>query len=272
MSASAHVLMSEPEHYRIAYEINPWMRQTNPVIDETARSQWRDLHRVLLDLGVHVELVRQGPDVPDMVFTANAGVVSGSHFIPANFRHPERQPEASRFVEWFAARGYEVATIDPSLSWEGEGDVLESGGRVFAASGTRTEPDALDALDSLLGLRSVRLELIDPRFYHLDTCLFPVDDRCALFVPSAFSEASRQRLEASFDDLIEVPMEEALLFACNALRVVDTVVLNTGCPWTVAALERRGYRCTVTPTAEFLKAGGSVKCLVLTLDHFTGAA
>lgn len=272
MSATAHVLMCEPEHYRIAYEINPWMRQTNPVIDDAARAQWRDLNRVLLDLGVRVELVEQGRDVPDMVFTANAGVVVGSRYIPANFRYPERQPEAPLFAEWFTARGYEVVTIDPSHHWEGEGDVLEAGGRVFAASGTRTEPSAIDALDALLGLQTVRLELTDPRFYHLDTCFFPIDARRALFVPSAFSASSRSRLEASFDDLIEVPMEDALRFACNAIRVADTVVLNTGCAQTVAALGRHGYRCVATPTAEFLKAGGSVKCLVLTLDHFEGAA
>ncbi len=269
MSATAHVLMCAPEHYRIAYEINPWMHRENAVVEERARAQWRDLHRALVELDVRVELVEQGAHVPDMVFTANAGIVAGSRFVPANFRYEERQPEAPLFTEWFEARGYEVVPIELDRHWEGEGDVLEVDGRVFAASGTRTEAAALDALDAILGVETVRLELVDPRFYHLDTCFFPIEARRAMFVPDAFSEASRARLAAAFDDLIEVPMEDALRFACNALRVGDTVVLNSGCDRTVAALERRGYRCVSTPTDEFLKAGGSVKCLVLTLDHFT---
>jgi N-dimethylarginine dimethylaminohydrolase len=270
MSSTTHVLMCRPEHYRIAYEINPWMRRTNAVVEAAARAQWESLYRILLDLGVQVELVEQRPDVPDMVFTANAGIVAGSRFIPSNFRHPERQPEERLFTEWFASQSFEVAPVDSGQPWEGEGDVLPAGDRVFAASGPRTVPEALDGVDALLGVESVRLELADPRFYHLDTCLFPVDERLALFVPGAFSAASRERLAASFEDLVEVPMAEAERFACNALRVGDTVVLNAGCDETVEVLRRRGYRCISTPTGEFLKAGGSVKCLVLTLDRFAG--
>lgn len=268
MSSTAHVLMCEPRHYRIAYEINPWMHRTNAVVEHLARAQWRDLHRALLDLDVRVELVEQRQDVPDMVFTANAGILSGTRFVPANFRFAERQPESPVFTRWFADRGTEIIAIDPAHHWEGEGDVLEVDGRVFTASGTRTESSALDALDSILAVQTIRLELVDPRFYHLDTCFFPIDAHRAMFVPGAFSEVSRSRLEASFDDLIEVPLEDGLRFACNALRVRDTVVLNSGCGRTVAALERRGFRCVETPMGEFLKAGGSVKCLVLTLDHF----
>jgi len=260
--------MCRPAHYRIAYEVNPWMHRENAVDEAAARVQWELLYRVLVDLGVRVDVVQQQPHVPDMVFTANAGLVAGSRFIPANFHHPERQPESPLFADWFRARSYEVLTVDPSESREGEGDVLERDGRVFAASGSRTAPGALDALDALLGQQSVRLELTDPRFYHLDTCFFPVDARSALFVPGALSAASHRRLEAIFDDLVEVPLADALRFACNALRVRDTVVLNSGCDETITALVRRGYRCVSVPTDEFLKAGGSVKCLVLTLDEF----
>ncbi len=265
---SAHVLMCEPVHFRIEYEINPWMRRANQVRGPAALEQWRGLRRALEELGVRVELVEQAPDVPDMTFTANAGVVSGDRFIPANFRFPERQPEAAHFLRWFEAHGYRAETIHEPHYWEGEGDVLPDGGRVFAGHRFRTEDRALDHLDELLGTEATRLELADERFYHLDTCFCPLGERRALYYPPAFDGASRARLEAAFDVLVAVPDEEALRFACNALVAGDAVVLNSGCPRTSAELERLGFRCVETPTDEFLKAGGSVKCLVLMLDAF----
>lgn len=265
---SDHVLLCEPRHYRIAYEINPWMHRANAVAMDVAREQWSALRDTLVKLGVCVELVEQGPDVPDMTFTANAGIVSGRRFIAANFRFPQRQPEAERFIAWFEAHDYEVIRIHEPHYWEGEGDVLSCRGRVFAGYRFRTEFRALDHLDEILGIETVRLGLDDPRFYHLDTCFFPMGESRALYFPPAFTDEARARLEEEFDDLIEAPEGEALRFACNALMVDRTVVMNTGCEQTVQALQKRGYTCLTTPTSEFIKAGGSVKCLVLTLDTF----
>ena len=265
---SSHVLMCEPVHYQIAYEINPWMRRSNAVDRPRAASQWRLLYESLSALGVRIELVPQGPEVPDMTFTANAGIVSGRRFFPANFRFPERQPEATRFVRWFREQGYSVESVHEPHYWEGEGDVLPANGRVFAGYRWRTELRAIDHLDELLDTSIVRLELVDPRFYHLDTCFCPLGGGSALYFPPAFSAKSRALLEEHFDDLIAVDEQDALRFACNALVVNDAVVLNTGCPATAVALQKRGLRAVEVPTDEFIKAGGSVKCLVLTLDRF----
>ena len=272
---SRHVLMCEPVHFRIAYEINPWMHRSNAVIGERALDQWHGLRRTLEDLGVRVDLVDQAPEVPDMTFTANAGLVVGRRFVPANFRFVERQPEQVYFVEWFVAHGYEVEPIHEPHYWEGEGDVLAVPGdpsTVLAGWSFRTEPGALEHLESLIGVPLLRLELTDPRFYHLDTCLCPLGRGRALYFPPAFSAESRALIEATFPDAIAVPEEEALRFACNALVVDDAVVLNTGCDATSEALTQQGFRPVATPTDEFLKAGGSVKCLVIQLDAFDGAA
>ena len=266
---SSHVLMCEPVHYQIAYEINPWMRRSNAVDRPRAASQWRLLYEALAALGVRIELVPQGPEVPDMTFTANAGIVSGRRFFPANFRFPERQPEATRFVRWFREQGYSVESVHEPHYWEGEGDVLPANGRVFAGYRWRTELRAIDHLDELLDTSIVRLELVDPRFYHLDTCFCPLGGGSALYYPPAFSAQSRALLDAHFDDLIAVGEQDALRFACNALVVNDAVVLNTGCRATTAALQERSLRAVEVPTDEFIKAGGSVKCLVLTLDRYS---
>ncbi|MDA0256171.1 MAG: arginine deiminase-related protein [Chloroflexi bacterium] len=274
-----HVLMCEPVHCRIAYEINPWMRRANQVDGARALEQWRRLRAALVELGVEVELVEQAPDVPDMTFTANAGVALGRRYFPANFRFPERQLEEARFSNWFVLRGYTVEAIHRAHYWEGEGDVLPQGATVFAGHRFRTEEAALDHLDELLQTEVVRLALVDPRFYHLDTAFCPLSGDAALYVPGAFDAPSRRLLAECVPDLVAVPEAEAARFACNAL-VVDaapggretTVVLNTGCPATEAALRERGLRPVTVPTDEFIKAGGSVKCLVLMLDAFTEVA
>jgi N-dimethylarginine dimethylaminohydrolase len=272
---SRHVLMCEPVHYRIEYEINPWMRRSNAVEGPRALEQWRDLHRALLDLGVRVELVEQQPGVPDMTFTANAGIAMGRRFIPANFRYPEREAEEPYFIEWFRDRGYEVTPVHRPHYWEGEGDVLPAGDRVFGGYRFRTEERAFDHLDEIMEREIVRLELVDERFYHLDTCFCPLGGGRAMYYPPAFSPDSRACIERSFDDLVAVPEEDALRFACNALVVNGrgseaggdrAVVMNTGCEETAEALRRRGFRPVETPTDEFIKAGGSVKCLLLMLD------
>ncbi len=265
---SRHVLMCEPVHYRIAYEINPWMRRANAVDGPRALAQWRGLRHTLEALGVRVECVEQRPDVPDMTFTANAGLVQGRTFVPSNFRYPEREPEQLHFVEWFAARGYDVAPLHPPHYWEGEGDALPADGRLFGGYRFRSEEGAYDHLEMLLDVAVERLELVDPRFYHLDTCFCPLGERRALYFPPAFAPASRALLEASFDDLVAVPEPEALRFACNALVVDGAVVLNSGCQETERALAERGLRAVTSPTDEFIKAGGSVKCLVLMLDAY----
>ncbi|MDA1001794.1 MAG: arginine deiminase-related protein [Chloroflexi bacterium] len=281
MAASRHVLMCEPTHYRIAYEINPWMRTLNAVDGARALEQWRSLYGALTGLGVQVELIDQHPEVPDMTFTANAGVAlgaqrgsEGSHtasprFLPSNFRYPERAAEEPYFIEWFRDRGYAIEEVHRPHYWEGEGDLLPADGRAFGGHFFRTEERSYDHLDELLGVTIERLELTDDRFYHLDTCFCPLGERRALYYPPAFAESSRALLERSFDDLIAVPEAEALRFACNAL-VVDggAVVMNTGCPETEAALAARELRAVSTPTDEFIKAGGSVKCLVLMLDAY----
>lgn len=262
-------MMCQPAHYRIAYEINPWMHRSNAVEHLRAARQWDRLYEALVKLGLKVELVEQGPDVPDMTFAANAGIVCGRRFIPANFRYPERQRESARFIRWFEEHGYQVERIHEPHYWEGEGDVLSANGSVFAGYRFRTEFRALDHLDELLGTTCRRLELVDERFYHLDTCFCPLGEGRALYYPPAFSKPAQAVLKASFEDLIAMEAEDALRFACNALVVDHSVVMNAGCLPTRTAVERRGFQVVEVPMDEFIKAGGSVKCLVLTLDTFS---
>jgi N-dimethylarginine dimethylaminohydrolase len=267
MPKPRRLLMVPPRHYEVAYEINPWMSRLRPAERELAQEQWEGLHRVLTEqVGAEVILAEPQEGLPDMVFTANAGLVDGSRVILTNFRHKERQPEAPAFREWFEDNGYAVLELPPGRYFEGEGDALWMGETLFAGYHWRSDVHSHRLIGEMLGARVLSLELSDPRFYHLDTCFCPLDQRTVAYYPQAFDSYARKVIEANVPCRLLVEPEEAKRFACNAVVLGKDVVLNTGCPMLERQLQAFGFTPHATPLDEFIKAGGSAKCLTLHLD------
>ena len=263
-----HILMCSPDHFGIEYEINPWMRLRDPVDRKVALQQWEALYRVLKEqLGADVELIPPAVGLPDFVFAANAGLAIGNKFITSGFRHLERQREEPIWQRWFREHGYEVATLPSGCPFEGEGDALFVEDLLVVGHRFRSTREAVQGIASIHGLETLVLELADPWFYHLDTCLCPLTKDSALYVPDAFTAESRDAIERQFSDAIAVPTEEAHRFACNSIVMGGDVVMSHDCPTTQAALVVRGYRVHVVEITEFLKSGGGAKCLTLFLDH-----
>lgn len=259
--------MCPPDYYEVVYEINPWMSVRRKVDRERAQKQWQDFYELLTEeLKVKVELLKPVPKLPDLVFTANAGLARGKIFVRANFRHSQREPEAPFFEEWFRKNGWEVKKIPPVHRFEGEGDALFLGRELYTGVHFRSDIEAHEFVSEILEVSSYTLELADKRFYHLDTCFAPLDEKTALVYLPAFELCSQQILRETVPDLIEVPAEEALRFACNAVVVGKDIVLNEGCPQTEDLLRRRGFKPHPLDFSEFIKAGGSAKCLVLRLN------
>jgi N-dimethylarginine dimethylaminohydrolase len=263
--AQTRLLMCEPTAYGLKYEINPWMRLEDQPDVALAVCQWRELYRVLTEeVGAHVEIVPQAADCPDMVFTANAGLVRGRFVLLSNFRHPQRQIEAPHFRAWFEANGYKVQQTSVGCKFEGEGDALFAGEMLLAGYLKRSDICAHRWLSDTLGVPVLSLELIDDRWYHLDTCLFALSSDTVVFYPGAFDPYARVVVRNNFDT-IEVNPEEALRFACNSVVLGSHVVMPSGCPLLRRDLEMRGYTVHSVDMSEFLKAGGACKCLTLFL-------
>ncbi len=262
------LLMCPPDYFGIEYEINPWMsleRQVNRVL---AREQWEALHEFFItDLNADVQLIAPRPGLPDMVFTANAGIARGKQFISSSFRNRERRGETPHFVAWFEKKGYLIYNLDVDLVFEGEGDVLFAGeDDAYAGYLIRSDVNSHAAVADLLGVRIASLELVDPRFYHLDTCFCPLTDDSVVYYPGAFDSYAREVIAANFPDRIEVSEQEALRFVCNAMVVGDNYVQPQGGGRAMRrALESRGYCVHEFDMSEFIKAGGAVKCLALRL-------
>ncbi|MGN8244964.1 dimethylargininase [Cellulomonas soli] len=271
MSASApgrtarHYLMCEPTHYTVSYEINPWMDKTRYTDVELALQQWRRLRDTYLDLGNTIETIDPLEGLPDMVYAANGATVIDGIVYSARFRYPERQPEGPAYQKWFADRGYLTHTAEQIN--EGEGDMLFVGRTLLAGTGFRTDRAAHREAAALFGIEVVSLELVDPRFYHLDTALAvlssDVDDPQVAYYPAAFSAASQEVLAQRYPDAVHAVEADAVALGLNAVSDGENVVVAPAATHLAGALRERGYTPIPVETTELLKGGGGAKCCTL---------
>jgi N-dimethylarginine dimethylaminohydrolase len=272
MSHAPRILMCPPDYYGIEYEINPWMHRENASDPIQSVWQWWSLHDALRELGVEIERLEPVPGLPDLVFTANAGLVYRNRFVASRFRHGVRQGEAPHFERWARAHGFEVVSLPAGHHFEGAGDALFCGETLYAGYRFRSDARSHHWIGERLGVAVLPLELVDPRFYHLDTCFCPLAEDAALYYPGAFDGYGRSVLQDRIPRLIEVSAEEAVSFSCNAVVVGRTVILNDGAPKLATVLRDWGFATRPLRLTEFIKAGGSAKCLTLRLDGETAAA
>ncbi len=260
------ILMCRPDYYDIEYEINPWMSRSKGADTARARTQWESLQQTLCNLGVRVELIEPQPGLPDLVFTANAGLLFGKRFFSSLFRHEVRAHESPHFDRWFAERNFTVEHMPDGMYFEGAGDALFCGSKLFAGYRIRSDIRGHQYIAQQIERQVLPVELVNTRFYHLDTCFCPLAPGEAIYFPDAFDAYGRKVLEKNVPNLIPVVEAEAHRFGCNAVVVGKTVVTNTGCEQLAADLKSRGYESVQVELDEFIKSGGSAKCLTLRLD------
>ncbi len=257
------LLLCRPQYYAVSYEINPWMHLEVQPDPKKALDQWDDFNNLLKSLDVTIEYIEQVEGLPDMVFTANGGLVFENSFILSNFRFEQRQKEAPYFEKWFRDAGYEIIKLPEDCHFEGEGDALMFGGTLVAGFKYRTDIKSHNKIGEILKKEVISLELASPDFYHLDTCFCPLDDNSALYFPGAFDDYGKRALAGLVPELIEVGEEDAKNFCCNALALGRDIVMNRCTDELKTTLEDKGLTIHTLDFSEFIKAGGSAKCLVL---------
>jgi len=263
---SPAIMMCPPDHYGIEYEINPWMDRSRGTNRELAHEQWSKLRAIIESLGATVHEQPPVRGLPDLVFTANAGLMWRHTVFLSRFHHEARQGETAVDDAWFTAAGYETETLPDGGAFEGAGDALFCGRTLFAGYLIRSDATALQWVGSRIGRRVIPLQLVDQRFYHVDTCFCPLDPETVLWFPPAFDPYGQRVVRGQVPRTIEVPEDEAIRFACNAVVIGRNVIHNTGCDRMAERLDLAGFRSHPTPLDEFIKAGGSAKCLTLRLD------
>jgi len=260
-------LMCRPDHFTVEYAINPWMTPDDPVNPALAMEQWQSLVATIEAAGGTVETIAGHPMLPDMVFTANLGVVADGIFVPASMHHAERAGEPELASRWASRNGFSVLPItDEAGSFEGMGDALPFSGRLLAGTGPRSAASAWTALTAATGWPVTAIELPDERFYHVDLVFSPLDERHALVAPMGLTSAGLETITAMVENPILLTDEEAMAFSANSIVVGDTVIMPACSPRLRGEVERAGFAVHTVDVGEFLKAGGAVRCLTLPLD------
>jgi N-dimethylarginine dimethylaminohydrolase len=258
--------MCPPDYYGIHYEINPWMDMSRQAEHAVAVSQWHALRTNIIDAGATTSLLEPIEGLPDLVFTANAAMIFRKQALLSRFRHRQRQGEEPYNGHWLSKNGFQIVEVPENFSFEGAGDALFCGDTLYAGYRMRSDASGHQQIGRLIGCRVIPVELVDARYYHLDTCFCPLAEGEAIWFPPAFDEYGRKAIREHVPKLIEVERKEAERFACNAVVIGRRVITNSGCDALHAALASRGYDPVGTPLDEFVKAGGSAKCLTLRLD------
>ncbi len=265
------ILMCPPDFFNVDYVINPWMAGNEGGLNlERARQQWDSLRAGIAEHADVITMQAQ-PDLPDLVFTANAGAVYGDKAIASHFMPHERRAEEPHFKSWFRDNGFELLGLDEKIGFEGAGDCLhDRGGEwLWTGYGFRTEIEAHAEIRDFFGVDVVSIRLTDERFYHIDTCFCPLTDGFLMYHPPAFDSDSRAAIESRIPPhkRIAVDTLDAGNFACNAVNIGDQIILNKASDSLKSRLTVAGFKVHEIDLSEFLKAGGSAKCLTLKLTE-----
>ncbi|MET7615425.1 dimethylargininase [Streptomyces sp. NPDC005408] len=266
-------LMCPPAHFKVTYSINPWMDPAKPVDLPLALAQWEDLRDRYRSLGHTVELLEPQEELPDMVFAANGATVIDGRVLGARFAHEERTAEADAHLDWFRANGF-TEIHEPAHINEGEGDFAVTASYLLAGRGFRSSPLSHAEAQEFFGRPVIGLDLVDPRYYHLDTALCVLDDAAdeVMYYPGAFSPGSRSVLARLFPDALIAQEQDAAEFGLNAVSDGSHVLLPLAAVGLFEPLRERGFEPVGMDLSELLKGGGSVKCCTQELRTGWGAA
>ncbi|SON61712.1 hypothetical protein MSIMFI_03229 [Mycobacterium simulans] len=262
-SRTRRYAMTPPTYFGVEYAINPWMDVGTRVDVDVATAQWEQLRQTYLRLGHAVHLVEPMAGLPDMVYAANGGFIANDVAVVAKFRFAERAGESNAYAKWMSSVGYRpVFTRHVN---EGQGDLLMVGEMVLGGYGFRTDMRAHAEIGRALTMPVISLELVDPRFYHLDTALAVLDDHTIAYYPPAFSAATQLQLHGMFPNAILVSSADAYAFGLNAVSDGRNVVLPAAATGFATQLAEAGFEPVGVDLSELLKGGGSIKCCTLEL-------
>ncbi|MBC7435607.1 MAG: amidinotransferase, partial [Bdellovibrionales bacterium] len=247
---------------------------------QDAHDGWNALKAEYEALGAKVTVKPAAKGWPDLVFTANCAVVLDRKAVMARYLRPERtgeEPHGQRLFEQLLAQGEldAIHHMPAGVFFEGAGDAIFDRIRqwFWTGWGQRSSHEASVALTSVFKIPTVPLQLVDPRFYHLDTCFCLLSGGEVIYHPAAFNEEGRADIRARVPAalLIEAPLDDAEHLGVNSVCLGRDVVMCHCSAALREELEGRGYRVHVVPLGSFNRSGGAAYCLTLRLDNVSGS-
>jgi len=255
------ILLCRPSYFRVDYKINPWMK-IGSVDQQIALAQWENLVKEYKKLCLSIEIIEQNQKFPDMVFATDQGVlIKDKEILLSRFRYIERRGESEYYKKWYLDHGYKIKILPDNIFFEGGGELQHWRNNLLIGFGFRTDQNAINSVEKIFNKRSIKLELVDKRFYHLDTCLMVLNDDVIFYYPQAFSSNSIHQLKSIVPNLIKIEYGEVINFAANSFVCGATVFMQEGNPKISSQMVKLGYEVVTVNVGEFIKAGGGAHCL-----------
>ncbi len=260
------ILTCASDYFRIEYEINPWMKVSDNAEKSEVLLQYRKLLDTFARAGVKFRGIKPDVKFPDMVYTANYGFINNKKFIKANFKYEQRRGESALAEKYFRHVGYKIFSLPENIYFEGEGDLLSVGETYFVGWGKRTMKEAVPHLQEILKGELIDLELVNPYYYHLDTCFAPLNEKTVVINPNSFTDKGMEKINKYFSNIILTSEQDNKVLACNMVVNGKNIVVGQGVTDKFKSdLASHGYTIFETPMSQYIKGGGSVKCCSLIL-------
>lgn len=261
------VLLCKPDYFSsLNYVINPWMTPGD-IDNDRALMQWQQLVDAYNKLDITVNVINQQKSNPDMVFAADQAIVSGKKILLSRFWCNERRMESKYYEEWFRKKGYTINYLPAGVYFEGNGDSFLWNEKIFIGVGFRADKNTCKAVEKILKIEVIPLEVIDPKFYHLDVGILPLDNKTVFYYPPAFSKKSREVLISTVPNLLELTKEEAYGFCANSIVTGHHVIHQIGNDTFKNKLSDLGFTSVEVDEREFMKSGGGIHCLTNILEE-----
>ncbi|MBK8983561.1 MAG: amidinotransferase [Ignavibacteria bacterium] len=270
------ILMCKPEYFDVTYYGNEFMKDNIGKVDKAeSMKQWTGLKEIYESLGYEVTLIPPAEGLVDMVFTANQSLPflderGKNNVILSKMKNEQRQSEVKYFREFYEKLGYKIHELPDDVRYfESMGDCVIDFERniLFGGYGFRTDEITYDYIAEYTNFNIVKLKLINPFLYHLDTCLSVLNKDTAVIADDAFDTQSLESLKSYFPNIITVDIQENLkYFVCNC-HCPDrkNVIVQSGSSKFKEDIKKSGFNLIETETTEFIKSGGSVFCMKLML-------
>ena len=263
------LLMCKPDFYDIEYVINDWMDPNNKVDKALAQEQWDYVYDRLTERGIKVKIIDPVKGLPDMTFSGDCGMIHNNKFLASNFRHPERQGETKYYIDYLEKAGFEIHKVDPSVHFEGLGDVIYWEDSIIFGFGPRSDKEAVTAIRETYPELKVRgeLHIEDQSFFHVALAFSFIDEDTIIYYPEAFTKESQKFISDNFSRRIPVSAHDAKeLFVCNNIPVGKDVLMHDCSSEVEKQLNKYGFNVIKCNMSEYFKSGGSLRCLVLKLN------
>ena len=188
-----------------------------------------------------VELMTPQPGLPDLVFTANAGLVFNERFFSSQF--PARGP-GSRGAAFRCLVCRPTAskwnTCPKACSSRGPAMPSSAARRCLPAIASAATCAAISTSATLLHARCCPLELVNPLFYHLDTCFCPLAPGRPSTIPERSTVMASRCWKRTSRSCWRSTSRKRTRFGCNAVVVGKTVITTAGCERLAADLQSLG--------------------------------